>query len=125
MSMRPRTAGGYREAKPLARIWRQWSNIGVSYHSFMHENVSPDRAKELERYGHNGNDPHFKLRDVFQNVDLFDTLTPDAVKLLMNPPSEYSAEYQKKVNEIVLTALATLKNLANMPRGSNNLFGAP
>ena len=52
-----------------------------------------------------------KLRDAFTNRDLWDTLTPDLVDMMLNPPATYDPVYQRKVNVAVLTCIKTLANV--------------
>jgi len=52
-----------------------------------------------------------KLRDAFTNRDLWDTLTPELVDMMLNPPATYDPVYQRKVNVAVLTCIKTLANV--------------
>ena len=85
---------------------RMPSSIGT--HLFTDAKPDPALEEELRKFGGNPFDPLTLLRDVDRNVDVWDTLTPAVVNMMMNPPAEYDAKYQKRVNVAVLTALAAL-----------------
>lgn len=53
---------------------------------------------------------HVKLRHKFTNKDLWDTLTPDVVHMMVHPRKEYDPDYQKQVNIALLTCIKTLEN---------------
>ena len=48
----------------------------------------------------------------FKNYDLYDTLTDGALAFILHPPAEYDPQYQRKVNELLLTSVLTVKNIA-------------
>ena len=51
-----------------------------------------------------------QLREKFENLDLWDTLTRDVVDTMLNPPAEYDPDYQEQINVAVLTCIKTLEN---------------
>ena len=55
-----------------------------------------------------------KLRYAFSNADLWDTLTPQMVDMMLNPPKTYDPAYQRRVNVAVLTSIKTLQNIQRM-----------
>ena len=44
----------------------------------------------------------------FNNSDLFDTLNEPALRKMVDPPSQYNAEYMLEANKTLITALLTL-----------------
>ena len=53
---------------------------------------------------------HVKLRHKFTNQDLWDTLTPDVVHMMVHPREQYDPDYQRQVNIYLLTCIKTLEN---------------
>ena len=76
-------------------------------HLFTDVKPDPERERELNRYGYTMT-PHLLLREIDTNQDVWDTLTPEVVKMMMNPPETYDAQYQKTVNIAMLSVLAAL-----------------
>jgi len=92
----------------VLRAGAREKNAATGTHLFTDVTISPTRLQELRKYGYDGESPHFKLREADSNTDVWDTLTPEVVKMMMNPPTLYDPQYQKKVNIAVLTALGAL-----------------
>ena len=81
---------------------------------FTHAKMDTERERTARKAGYDTTDPHFMLREVDQNVDVWDTLTSAVVKKMMNPPSQYDPEYEKHVNTVILTALGAVARRANL-----------
>ena len=56
-----------------------------------------------------GSEEYKKFRG-FTNIDIYDTITEEFIPKALNPPATYDANYQKEVNEVLLTAIKTLMN---------------
>jgi hypothetical protein len=83
-------------------------NTSTGTHLFTDAKLDDERRRELERYGYNTTSPHFMLREVDRNVDIWDTLTPQVVNMMLNPPDKYDPQYQKKVATALLTVIGAL-----------------
>ena len=70
---------------------------------------------EAMNYGAHSVPEHAKLRYKFANQDLWDTLTPDVVGMMIRPRETYDPDYQRQVNIAMLTCIKTLENRINSP----------
>jgi hypothetical protein len=68
----------------------------------------PDRIKQLEAAGYQAKRPYMFFREYDKNVDVYDTLTEDVVKMLLDPPRTYDQDFERKKNILILTALGAL-----------------
>ena len=68
---------------------------------------------EAMNYGAHSHPEHAKLRHKFINQDLWDTLTPDVVDMMISPYETYDPDYQRQVNIAMLSCIKTLENRIN------------
>ena len=78
-------------------------------HMFTKVKIDPEREADLQRRGWDTKDPLVLLKEIDTNTDMWDSLTTEVVKMMVNPPTEYNAAYQKSVNIAILSALAALQ----------------
>ena len=91
----------------------QSASIKGNAHLFTDAKIDEERRADLERFGYNPTDPHFMLREIDNNRDVWDTITQDVVQMMLNPPQEYDPKYQKKVAVVLLTAIGALSRQAD------------
>jgi hypothetical protein len=84
--------------------------LRIGTYLFDDDGASQEEKDRLKHTSYDTDDPHFILRRVFKNSHVWDTLDPEAVKTMLNPPPVYDPEYQKKVNKIMLTCIAAINN---------------
>ena len=82
----------------------------VAGYMFNDHRLDTSDLKELRENGGRSIAEHRMLRRC--SAGLWDTLTPDVVSMMMNPPLEYDATYQRKINIAFLTAIAAVNNTA-------------
>ena len=78
------------------------------YYTFLEAEMDEERARQARAYGYDPNNPHLKLKEVDKSTDVWDTLTPEVVDMMMNPPASYDQAYERKRNIVLLTVMAQL-----------------
>ena len=90
------------------------TGVGQTLNGYMFTQVElPEDEARLHGVPQYAGPEHVKLRHKFTNRDLWDTLTPDVVDMMVHPPPAYSAFYQRQVNIAMLTSIKTLENMLN------------
>ena len=103
MSLRPHSNAGTPAARRFEEVLRARPAAKVGGYTLL------DAQKKNEEL--------YVTWDKFRDINVNDTLSPDILDRLANPPPHYDPEYQKMVNMHFATAFRMLENLLHYKTG--------